>query len=48
MQQLFQFHLNRGTDWQQCRFIVSKAAYTVKKNAPEDGRICRLKHLGMI
>ena len=27
-----QFHLNRGTDRQQCRCIVPKAVYTVKKS----------------
>ena len=44
------FHLNRGTGRQQCRCIVPKAVYTctVKKSAPEDGRICHPKHVGMI
>jgi len=30
----------------QC--IVPKAVYTVKKSAPEDGRICRPKHVGLL
>jgi hypothetical protein len=42
-----QFHLNRVTVRQQCWFIVPKAVYTVK-SAPEDGRICRPKHVGLI
>ena len=41
------FHLNRGTGRQHCRCIVQKAVYAVK-NAPEDGRICRPKHVGLI
>jgi len=41
-----QFHLNRGTGRQQCRCIVPKAIYTFK-SAPEDGRICRPKHVGL-
>ena len=28
-----QFHLNRGTGRQQCRSIVPKAVYTVKKRS---------------
>jgi len=32
-----QFHLIRGTGQQQCRCIVPKAVYTVKKSASEDG-----------
>ena len=58
MQQLFrlltffktaqQFHLNRGTGRQQCRCIVPKAVYIQSKSAPEDGRICRPKHVGLI
>jgi len=27
--------------------IVPKAVYTVKKSAPEDGRICRQKYVGL-
>ena len=42
-----QVHLNRGTDRQQRRCVVPKAVYTVK-SAPEDGRICRPKHVGLI
>ena len=41
-------YLNRGTGRQQCRWIVPKAVYTVIKNVPEDGRICRPKHVGLI
>jgi hypothetical protein len=41
------FHLNRVTGRQQCRCIVPKAVDTVK-SAPEDGRICRPKHVGLI
>ena len=41
------FHLNRGTGRQQCRCIVPKAVYS-QKSAPEDGRICRPKHVGLI
>ena len=26
----------------------TKVVYTVKKSAPEDGRICRPKHVGLI
>ena len=43
-----QFHLNRGTGRRQCQCIVPKAVYTVKKSAPEDGRNCRPKHVGLI
>ena len=43
-----EFHLNRGTGRQQCRCNVSKAKYTVKKSAPEDGKICRPEHVGLI
>jgi len=42
------FHLNRGTGRQQCQRTVPKAAYTVKKSAPEDVRIYRPKHVGLI
>jgi hypothetical protein len=35
------------TDRQQRRCIVPKAGYTVQ-NAPEDGRVCRPKHVGLI
>jgi len=42
-----QFHLNRGTGRQQCRRIAPKAVYTVK-SAPENGRVCRPKHVGLI
>ena len=42
------FHLNRGTGRQQCRCIVPKAVYIQSKSAPEDGRICRPKHVGLI
>jgi hypothetical protein len=41
------FHLNSVTGRQQCRCIVPKAVYTVK-GSPEDGRICRPKHVGLI
>jgi hypothetical protein len=41
-------HLNLVTGRQQCRCIVlSKAVHTVK-SAPEDGRICRPKHVELI
>ena len=42
-----EFHFNRGTCRQQYRFIAPNAVYAVK-NAPEDGRICRPKHVGLI
>ena len=35
------FRLNRGTGLQQKLYIQSK------KSAPEDGRICRPKHVGL-
>jgi hypothetical protein len=46
-QVLEQFHLNRVTSQQQCWCIVPKAVYTVKSD-PEDRRICRPKHVGLI
>jgi len=42
-----QFHLNRGTGRQHCRYIIPKSLYTVK-SAPEDGRIYPPKHVGLI
>jgi hypothetical protein len=38
---------NRVTGRQQCRCIVPKAVYAVE-SAPEDGRIYRPKHVGLI
>ena len=35
------------TGWQQYRCIVPKAVYTAK-SAPEDGRVCRPKHVEQI
>ena len=43
-----EMELNRGPSRQQCRCIVPKVVYIVKKSAPEDGRICRPKHVGLI
>ena len=43
----WKFHLHHGTGQQQCRCVVPKAVYT-EKSAPEDGRICRPKHVGLI
>ena len=37
----------RGTGRQQCQRIVPKAVCTVKNSAPEDGRICRPKYVGL-
>ena len=34
-------------DGQQRPYIVPKAVYTVQ-SAPEDERVCRLKHVGLI
>jgi len=47
---LYLQHLVQCTDSeaeQQSRYIVPKAVNTVKM-APEDGRICRPKHVGLI